>query len=379
MLLRTTLRRQAYIHLSARVRTGQHAFTYAGVNDLGARIQSDILGATHVDPEAIKGALAACRRHLVEIQDREKLLQDVANTKVLKNIEVLLGSDKVPFSAQLLKDALLLDFPLAGAIKIIQMFYQRNSGSAIDLATALIPFRKCLFDGDTRTALRVVDLTTGHPNYISAKHRRLRSGVLRFAATAIGITAFSKVGVTQLVGLGLLQPAWTHLGSINAMILTYLFNLTFFVTIVKFGRQLSAAGGDYLTWQKGTFYTHWYKHADEMSMCTRVLETDIKLNGGIEPSPWLIQELCRTGSDDETGTLTPGLTRSGEKIRLLAPKDNLEELKLQAYWMSGGDGFEWVEPDQDPADILWRRHLRTLHRPELGDKARSLKWAEDLI
>ena len=116
-------------------------------------------------------------------------------------------------------------------------------------------------------------------------------------------------------------------------------------------------------------------------MCARIMETDLRLNGGLENSPDLVAELCR--KDDNVSahhTLRPGLTRDGHKVRLLEPRDNLEQLKMQAYWMSGGDGFEWVEPDQDPAEIVWRNHLASLQKPVLQAlDTRSLKWAEDLI
>ncbi|KAM9891935.1 hypothetical protein OXX79_010367, partial [Metschnikowia pulcherrima] len=108
---------------------------------------------------------------------------------------------------------------------------------------------------------------------------------------------------------------------------------------------------------------------------------DVKLNGGPENSAWLVEELCR--KDDrlaEGGNLRAGFTRDGYKIRLLEPKDSIEDLKLQAYWMSGGDGFEWVEPDQDPAELLWKTHLDSSNRPQVRNAdSKSLKWAEDLI
>ena len=78
--------------------------------------------------------------------------------------------------------------------------------------------------------------------------------------------------------------------------------------------------------------------------------------------------------------MTPGITRLGKKVRLMAPKDNLNEIMLQAYWMTGGDGFEWVEPDQDPAEILWRQHLEQFNKAGLNEsKQKAIGWADDLI
>lgn len=349
--------------------------------DLASKIDKSILSAEQVSPETILEALTACRDLQRKIYQYDKLEQDPANKKIQKQIETVLADEKVKFDETLLKQILLLKFPSPTAIKIIQEYYKRNPSAVIDMNIALIPLRDSLYNADIKSAVKITDLTTGYPNYIKKKNDSLRRGIYQLAGTAIGITFFSKIGVQQVIDMGWLSPAWKHLGSINAMILTYLLNSSFFVTIVKFGRQLSSAGGDYLTWQKGTFYTHWYRHADEMAMCTKIVETDLKLNGGLENTPSLMEELCRKDENvSNHHTLQPGLTREGKKVRLLEPKDNLDDLRLQAYWMSGGDGFEWVEPDQDPAEILWRQHLAQLQKPGLNaPSTKSLKWAEELL
>lgn len=336
--------------------------------ELLAQIQKQIIDAPEtVASSTVVDALRACGRAL-----HMKLCQET--------IQRVLDSKNVVFDETLLREVMLLRLPAAANIAVIRQFYVHNPGAVIDKSVALIPFRNCLFEGDLKDALVVTDLTTGHPNYIKKKGAELRSGILKVASTAIGITVFSKMGVLALIDEGILADSWRHLGAINAMVLTYLLNSSFFVTIVRFGRQVASAGGDYLSWQKGTFYTHWYKHADEMMMCARIVEADIAINGGGpsggEASPELMEELCRKSDDEDVHVLQPGYTRDGKKIRLLEPRDNLEDLKMQAYWMSGGDGFEWVEPDQDPANIIWKQHLQG-GKVE-GDQKQSLKWAEEV-
>lgn len=349
--------------------------------NLAEKIDRHILkAADKVQETSTLDALRACHDLQTKLHEHDKFKQDAANSQIQDIVEGVLMSENVNFGPDLLKRIFLLKFNQQTAIKVIQCYYARHPDAVIEKEAALIPFRDSLFNADLHSALKLADITTGHPNYIASKGKALRLGVYRFAATAVGITFFSKVGIQQIIDLGILLPAWKHMASINAMLLTYLFNSSFFVAIVKFGRQLSAAGGDYLTWQKGTFYTHWYKHADEMAMCTKIVETDVALNGGIDSSASLIEELCRKDDKfDEGATLKSGYTRDGHKVRLLEPKDNLEDLKLQAYWMSGGDGFEWVEPDQDPAELIWKQHLLKLHNPSLSESERKgLKWAENL-
>lgn len=366
--------------LHGSVRLWNNPFLYAQPADLALKIKTNILTPEKVLQETVQDALKACREVQQTLYEGDKFERDPNGQKVEAQIQTILECEKVDFNSELLRKIFLMKFPGPTAVNIISTYYKRNPKAVIDMTNALIPFRKSIFDADLHSALKITDMTTAHPNYIAKKHADLRKGVLQLAATAIGITFFSKVGVQLVIDWGLLLPGWKHLGSINAMILTYILNLSFFVTIVKFGRKVSAAGGDFLTWQKGTFYTHWYKHSDEMAMCAKIMDADLKLNGGLENSPWLVEELCRPDESDNGATLQPGYTRHGQKIRLLEPKDNLEDLKLQAYWMSGGDGFEWVEPDQDPAEIIWRDHLKNMHVSQIkAPETKSLKWAEELI
>lgn len=346
-------------------------------SDLQAKINQYVTNAANVSDDLALQALSACK----DLASQERGTHNSGGKRLNSQIEKILGDEKVTLSLESLRQVLLLRLPASANVKILELALKRNPSLVIPKATALIPLRFSLFDADVENAVKITDLTTGHANYVAEKGKILRNGVYKLAATAIGITLFSKVGVKAVIDMGWLGPAWKHLSSINAMIITYLLNSSFFVTIVKFGRQLLSAGGDVLTWQKGTFYTHWYKHADEMSFCTRIMETDKKLNGGFDNSASLVEDLCRTSeNNDGKHTLQPGWTRDGKKVRLLAPKDNIEDLKMQAYWMSGGDGFEWVEPDQDPADLVWRQHLEAMKKPLLTTSdQKSLNWAEDLI
>lgn len=300
-------------------------------------------------------------------------------------LETVFLDEKTTLSPALLRQLFLLNLPVNATIRLIELYYQKNPNSTIDKASALVPFRHSLYSGDLNNALKITDLTVGHPNYILAKQAQLRSGVVKLAITAAGVTVFTKYGVNELVEWGIVDGAWKHLNALTIMILTYLANSSLFITLVRFGRTLVSSGGDFLTWQKGTFYTHWFKHADEMAFCTKILEVDMTLNGsGITSSPELVEELCRVDESitEKLGghSLKAGVNRSGQKVRLLERKPNLEELKFQAYWMSGGDGFEWVEPDQDPAELLWKQRLEKFQQPavELGDN-KELKWADQLI
>lgn len=360
----------------------QSQYAYAkDFDSLSAKIDANLF-VSKASTDEVVDAIKACQDLQNSIHDYDKFWQDPTNKKIANKIEEILLHKEIPFTKELLTRLFLLKLPLATNLAIIDAFYKRNPTAYIDRSIALIPFRHCLFNGDLQSALKLIDSTTGHHNYISARNDELKSGAFKLLATAVSMTLFSKVGIHQLIEHGILTDSWRHLGSINSMVLTYLLNLSFFVTIVRFGRTLMSSGGDFLTWQKGTFYSHWFRHADEMLMCSKLMETDFKLNNNIENSAELVEELCRTDENVSGGgsVLKPGITRDGHKVRLLEQKDNLEDIKLQAYWMSGGDGFEWVEPDQDPAEIIWRNHLDKFKKAGVeGSSAKQLKWTENLI
>lgn len=361
----------------------ENPFLYSNDTDtLYKRIDKVLLSDNEISNELVLSAIKECQALQKIVYDYDKFWQDPTNRSINEKIGEILKNDNVKYNKELLKQILLLKLPISTDIKVIEIFYERNPKEFIDRSIALIPFRNCLLNGDLKNGLKVIDLTVGHVNYITSKENELRLGLIKLVSTAAAITFFSKIGVNEIIELGYLSSSWKHLGSINSMILTYFLNSSFFVTIVKFGRTLSLSGGDYLTWQKGTFYTHWFKHSDEMLMCSKLMEADFQLNNNSENSPELIEELCRSDDNVSGGgsVLKPGINKDGKKIRLLEAKDNLEDLKLQAYWMSGGDGFEWVEPDQDPATLLWKQRLDKFNKLGIDNKnSKQLKWAEELI
>ncbi|KAK6458590.1 uncharacterized protein RJT20DRAFT_123605 [Scheffersomyces xylosifermentans] len=362
------------------------SFAYAeDYKTLNEKIQDIVTNGKEVTDDFIVSALTACRNLEAnypinqQLHDNSKLIKESSHT-----IDLIFQDKDIPFSEDLLRRIFLLNLPTALNLKIINIYYERNPSEStiIDKAVALIALRNALVNADFQNAIKLTDVTVGHPNYIAHNNRILRKGFTQLVASSLAITFLTKYGINEIIEIGGLSDGWKHLGAINSMILTYIFNSSFFLTIVGVGRQSVKSGGDYLTWQKGTFYTHWFKHADEMMFNSKIVEADRQLNGG-DSNPAIINELCRTNEDmfNTQRTLQPGYNREGEKIRLLEAKDNLEDIKMQAYWMSGGDGFEWVEPDQDPADLLWKQHLDKFTKPLVDDnsKVKNLKWAEELI
>lgn len=352
---------------------------------LSTKIDSTIAANEPVSPDTVVDAVRACGRLVASVYEYDKFWENPTNIAIQNKILLMLSEETVHFNKELLVRLMLLKLPTRLNVLIISEFYKRNPEAYIDRGIALIPFRQSLFNGDLQNALKLTDMTVGHPNYVGHKAKEFRAGVIRLVASAAGISAFSKFGVEYLIEFDILREAWRHLSAISLMLVTYMVNSSFFVSMVRFGRQVVLSGGDYLTWQRGTFYTHWYTHADEMLFCSKIVDADIVINGGgvsgNEPTPGLIEELCRIDPFFQGHTLKPGYTRDGKKVRLLEARDNMEEIKMQAYWMTGGDGFEWVEPDQDPATLMWKNHLGKFEKPLLneGDNTKNLRLADGLV
>ena len=45
-----------------------------------------------------------------------------------------------------------------------------------------------------------------------------------------------------------------------------------------------------------------------------------------------------------------------------------QEVMLRQYWYSSGEGFMWVEPDIDPAEIEWWKHLDDIGVKKVWDQ-----------
>lgn len=189
----------------------------------------------------------------IKVYDYEKFWENPVNKEINKQIQEVLEDDKVKFDKTLLGELFKLKLPTLTNINIINSFYLKNPKAYIDKPLALIPFRQSLFNGDLKNALKLTDITVGHQNYINHKHQELKSGVIRLVGSGIGLTLFSKYGIQELIDNQIVDDSWRYLGSINSLILTYLINSTFLMTIVRFGRQLISSGGDFLTWQKVPF------------------------------------------------------------------------------------------------------------------------------
>ncbi|ODQ59481.1 hypothetical protein WICANDRAFT_94873 [Wickerhamomyces anomalus NRRL Y-366-8] len=245
-----------------------------------------------------------------------------------------------------LKKLLLMKLPIENTLSLIKSYNVKNPSSVISKETAMIPLRKCLWDGDVDGAIKIVDLTTGSDKYISKKKFDHGKDLFKYFGGFVG-----SIGV---VDFGLRSVGVEPMMGMYAMFATYVLNMTFFATMAFSGKI--AGKSDNLQFVQGIPQTYRVLHSDELEMLSRTAEVDAIVNGVDNfASAEFVEKI------------------SGKNLELIEPES---QILLQEYWLSGGDNFEWVEPDQDPAELLWKQRLQKLNPKTI--KA-DTKWTEKLI
>lgn len=214
--------------------------------------------------------------------------------------------------------------------RAMEVFNHKNGSVPIPRTVAMGPLRRALWETDFPAAFKVVDLSSGSPQQMaSVKQKMLRYlGVWGGFGLAVSGLGQGLLSADLLFGIA---PATFHI-----LWWAYFTNVSIFGVISTAGRF--CGNGEVVKWMQGTFYTHYFTHADEMKMISRIVEINR-----------LMPENQGEVSDDVLDALIE---------RKMAPVTTHDEKMMQMYWAESGEGFEWVEPEQDPAEILWRRHLR---------------------
>ncbi|AOW07073.1 hypothetical protein B0I72DRAFT_141961 [Yarrowia lipolytica] len=214
--------------------------------------------------------------------------------------------------------------------RAMEVWQQKNPDTPIPRTVAMGPLRKALWETDFPAAFKVVDLSAGSPQHIkSIKQKMLKYlGVWGLFGLSISGAGQGLMAADLLFGVA---PATFHI-----LWWAYFANVSIFSVISTAGRF--CGNGEVVKWMQGTFYSHYFTHADEMKMVSRIVEIDR-----------LMPENQGQVSEEVLDALID---------RKMAPVTTHDEKMMQLYWSESGEGFQWVEPEQDPAEILWRRHLR---------------------
>jgi hypothetical protein len=294
---------------------------------------------------------------LQQTLDEPKLLEafkdifkysETASSKEEKNIVQLakaITESQRDLDQGVLKQILLLKPPSTLVSPLLES-YNAVSRDPIQKPLAELAVRLCLWDADIHNAVKVVDLTMASPRYLKAMTEKRNNAIMKTLVGAIG------AGGAMHYGISLLELPST--AGVFAMVATYVLNMSFFGYVAFGGKFIGRVNN--IRWKNGALMNYMYIHADEISVLSKIAEADIKING-------------------HEGFASNGFKQAMERrnIELIPPET---EQLLEEYWLTGGDNFEWVEPDQDPADIIWRKHIQTKKPNLLRD---DIKWTDKFI
>ncbi|KAK9370657.1 hypothetical protein V1509DRAFT_616426 [Lipomyces kononenkoae] len=213
------------------------------------------------------------------------------------------------------------------AVEVIKIFYEReeNKRRVLSKATYMIPFRKSLRDEDIDGAFKIVDVTANSPQWLSYVKRWWQRVALTWIAGSGLVVELADVFMkSDLLVTGGLE----NTGVIKVMIIAYLLNSSLLAFVACASRP--GDNGGKVLWRHGIFQTTWYMHAQESRMLNMIVDMDIgRVENEGDVSRRVLHELA---------------------VRDRRLGDDAYDNVVKEYWAKQGQGFEWSEPDIDPAE-----------------------------
>lgn len=285
-----------------------------------------------------------------EIYDYNQLSPD-QNTFIIKSNELLLkvlNDSKTNFNEELLKK-LFVKQPLFPTLKtIIKAYYSKDYRNHIDSNIAMIPFRKLIWDAQFQHALDYVELTNGNKRYIEYKKKIMFNIFKYFGGSLVGLIGCIHGSICvffpELIEAGTGGTSFGIYG-IYACIITYFVNCGFLAGLAFSSKGLENGN---LMFKQSTMPHDWFLKVDQLKMCSKIVEADAEING-------------------MDGFATRDVVKRVQQMGFEVNEPE-QEVMLRQYWYSSGEGFMWVEPDIDPAEIEWWKHLDNIGVKKVWDQ-----------
>ena len=310
--------------------------------------RSETIGAS--SEEKVLELYESIQNYQTSIYDFDKLSleQNIYLRRSNDLLKKILLYPKTRFDETLLKK-LFITQPLFPTLKtIIKVYYSKGPSVYIPSALALIPFRKLIWDADFQEALDYVELTNGNKRYIENRKSNIKRVYAYFGGSIIGLIASIHGAVSiffpELISAGTGGTSYGIYG-IYACIVTYIVNCGFLAGLAFSSKGLENGN---LMFKQSTMPHDWYLKVDQMKMCSKIVEADAQING-------------------MDGFATRDVVSRIQKMGFEVNEPE-QEIMLRQYWYSSGEGFLWVEPDIDPAEIEWWKHLDDIGVKKVWDQ-----------
>ncbi|ODV88168.1 hypothetical protein CANARDRAFT_193348 [[Candida] arabinofermentans NRRL YB-2248] len=293
----------------------------------------------------VLSVLLTCKLFQDELYESSSKVDLTSNVLINQSnslIEKILLSEKVNLSQDLLASYFKI-YPHINAVKVaINTYNSRNPNDIVTAETTTIPFRKLIYDGDFKGALDLVELTTASEKYTDFQQSKLYRWTGYFFGSIAGLIGSLHCSLLLFVPKVVAQGKGIY--GIYGMIVTYLVNCGFLA-----GLSFSSKGleNGQLRFEAGTMPYAWFKKVSSLQMCSTIVEADAAING-----------------------LEGFATREViDRVRKMGFSVNEpeQEVMLRQYWVGGGQGFVWCEPDLDPAELLWWKHLEEIGVKKVWD------------
>lgn len=202
--------------------------------------------------------------------------------------------------------------------------------SYVPIDIVMIPFRRTVYGGELDKSFEIIDASSASKNYMQSVKENWRKWATRWGLGTSSVL----LGVHGLLSSGLVGT-WESTTGVLTMVFAYICNMTI-LSGLAFAGRISGVG-EYIRWIPGTSTTYWYSHATEMKMASYIASIDQVLPENQNEASFRVKKLLQN--------------------RKMMAIEVEQETLMKEYWARGGEGFQWVEPDQDPAEIFWRHKV----------------------
>ncbi|KAL7666053.1 Uncharacterized protein ABC855_g1647 [[Candida] zeylanoides] len=250
-----------------------------------------------------------------------------------------------------LKAYLLVKPTPSNSESVVEMVSSHYIMSAAQSPTlVMVALRLLLHEKDYRNSFVLIDRTVSSQQNLGLQ----RSATLGVAAAVAGVSLVSAAVATSLSAI-FIGATWVTLG----------LALKYALYRVHAVRKL-----DRVSWRPHCGAWYRYARTHELYMVNKIIahyeeHTEVNVRNYHHSNVRHISKLNTFHRNDyvlelpEAQTVTAGspteietLFRSQLNLRRMVLNDLQEELMFLDYWLTQGEDYEWVEPDQDPAEVI---------------------------